>query len=578
MKTHILRIYALSAAVTLSSLCLFAQDEDSVISRNVVVERDFRPVIQDAGKLNTRPAQVETTVEPVEVRFSDYSQPLNTAFNVTTLPASSVTFNRPQLSDGWLEVGGGWPLTRLDFNYRIRHKKDIVMNLFARHNGQWGQKTWSNSTVGMDFVKRYSSMDVYFLVDGNNTFYTRYGRYFDGDNKLSASYSDFRRADKQHLWEVNTAVGVRSRVSEGMQYRAQIGYSAFIMPSVTSEHMLRTHLDLAWKGDPHTIGGRIFVQDAFYVIDKTLIPAGQTYNSRHAIRFEPFYEYDVLSWLIHTGVNIDMNIGKGRLFSANDNLSFAPSPNVSIEYRIVPSWIALYLDAKGSFGTGTLQAYTAANPYLEPVPGVTSHHVSSYVPVEASLGMKMKPVNTLFINIYGRFAHMRNQTTFCAPTLAELKASPDTWLSYFYSDYNRWNVGAEFTWHYQDIVHILLAGNWYYWQQLNVEVPDGFSYDTKAAFDRPSWDLHFRVDANIDSKWSLYSDNIVAGSRKALLTDGTSETLKPLIDLRLGVRYNINRWLYCYAQLNNFLHRHNDIFYGYQSQGINGMVGIRWQF
>ena len=579
MNTDIFRKYACLTALTLSSVALFAQSEDSVISRNVVVEREFRPIIQHAGKINTRPAQVETTVEPVEVRFSEFSDTLNTSFNVTTLPASSVTFNRPQLSDGWLEVGGGWPLTRLDFGYRLRHKKDIVMNLFARHNGQWGQKTWSKSTVGMDFVKRYSSMDVYFLVDGNNTFYTRYGRYFDGDNKLSAPYSDFRRADKQHIWEVNTAVGLRSRAKEGFQYRAQTGYSAFILPSIACEHIVRTHLDLAWKGDPHTVGGRLFVQNAFYSLDKSqTIPAGETYNSRHAIRLEPYYEYEEVHWRVHAGVNIDLNIGKGRMFSANDNISFAPSPNINIEYRIVPSWIALYVDAKGSFGFGTLQAYMNANPYLKPIPGITSHHVSGYMPVEASLGMKIKPVNTLFMNIYGRFAHLRNQNTFCAPTLTQIKDTLDTWLNYYYSDYNRWTVGAEFTWHYQDIVHVLLSGDWFYWQQLNIEAPAGMNYDNRAAYDRPSWDLHFRVDANIDSKWSLYSDNIFAGGCKALLADGSTVSLKPRIDLRLGVRYNINRWLYCYAQLNNFIHRHNDLWYGYQSQGINGMVGLRWQF
>ena len=65
---------------------------------------------------------------------------------------------------------------------------------------------------------------------------------------------------------------------------------------------------------------------------------------------------------------------------------------------------------------------------------------------------------------------------------------------------------------------------------------------------------------------------------KALLTDATVTELKPIIDLRLGVKYNMNRWLSFYGQLNNYLHRFNDIYYGYQSQGINGEIGLTWIF
>ena len=56
----------------LAVLCLAAQAQnDSVLNRSVTVERDFQPVIQAAGKVATKPAVVETKIEPAPIEYSD---------------------------------------------------------------------------------------------------------------------------------------------------------------------------------------------------------------------------------------------------------------------------------------------------------------------------------------------------------------------------------------------------------------------------------------------------------------------------------------------------------------------------
>ena len=73
--------------------------------------------------------------------------------------------------------------------------------------------------------------------------------------------------------------------------------------------------------------------------------------------------------------------------------------------------------------------------------------------------------------------------------------------------------------------------------------------------------------------------------------------MKPTIELNAGVEYNMwvgkaakskgdgmtlrpepkpNLTLFC--QLNNWLHRKNDIYYGYRSQGINFLLGATFRF
>jgi len=581
MKTENILLLLVSVAWPLAAM---AQTKDTtVVERTVTVEREFQPIIQHAGKLNVSPERLDVAPEPAQVEYSMYASPLKTSFNINPLTCSLTTFEQPKHTHNVLEGSLGHPLSRFNFYYRLTPRRNTTLNFFARHDGQWGRRTWTNTIVGLDLVQQYQNMELYFLADGKNRFYTLYGRYYDGDNGLTiARFSEFRNIDKQNIWEVNTKVGLRSRKGSTWQYRVETGYNAFITPHVATEHIVRTYADLTYMGEVHHGGIHLFVQNAMYSVDPSQQLADSLYNARHGIRLEPFYELVLDKVRLHAGVNLDLNIGKGQMMSSAKNVSFAPSPNVKVEYRILPEWLALYAGAAGRFNFGTLEGYMNMCPYLDIIPGVTSHHVSGYVPVDASLGFLARPAKTLLIDLYAHYAIYKNAATFLQPSMSELIPQNTTYLDYLYSDWQQWKIGAEITYHYQDIIHILLAGNYYVWKQDRVELFPGPKYQVLhpvegRAYDRPSWDLHLRIDARINSKWSLYSDNTFAGGRWALTT-GEDVWLKPTIDLQLGAQYEVNTWLSCYLQLGNLLNRHNDIFYGYQSQGITGQVGAKWKF
>jgi outer membrane cobalamin receptor len=96
-------------------------------------------------------------------------------------------------------------------------------------------------------------------------------------------------------------------------------------------------------------------------------------------------------------------------------------------------------------------------------------------------------------------------------------------------------------------------------------------------FDRPNWDAYARIEAHIDSKWSIYSENQFVGGRRAHVAKDI-QLLRPIILLNIGGQYSINKWLNVYLQLNNYLNRKNDIFYGYQSQGCHFLLGVKYKF
>lgn len=552
---------------------LVAQNNDTTISRSVTVEREFQPIIQNAGKLGVAPQRLETQKQDVQVEYSEQSFPLKTTYNVNPLQSSTTRFTHPSPMNGYLEGAVGHVNSYLDFRYLLQPKKSIDLNLFAYHNADWGLKTWSDSRVGMDFRKQFSGLDVFFLVNGGHNFFTRYGRYYTGDDALSvASYKELTApGDKQHAWDVNASVGVRAAKGYPFQYLVQTGYYAYILPNAVAEHQVRTYANVAWEGAEHHAGLNLYVQNAFLTLDSLRNTLGDTAISRHATRIEPYYEYKDSKVSVHIGVNLDVNIGRGKMMSNSDNVSFAPSPNVKAEYRVVPEILALYGGAEGQFGFGTLQEFMQSNPYRPMTNGVISRHVCSYTPVDAFLGLKIRPIDCFLIDVYARYAYLKNQCVLFGKSALD--------LDYFYSDWQRWTVGAEFTYHYQDIIRVMLAGHYYKWFQQSIETTPSYLpvYDFTAAYDRPSWDLNLDIHVNIDSKWAIYSNNTIMGSRIALTNMG-DVTLKPTIDLGIGAEYKINKWLACYLQINNLMNRKNYICYAYQTQGINGKIGVKWKF
>ncbi len=573
-------------------MSVWSQETDTTtINRTVVVERAYKPIIKSAGKIAVKPQIKEVSLPPVEVTYSTYTQPFKTDFNISPLNFATVNFLPPTPMDGLLRVGVGHTQTQFDFNYQVRDKKDVIFDIHANHLGHWGIKTMSNSALGFDFSKLFNNADVFFGIEGKNHFFTRYGQYFDytdttkmmGQFNDIKKYSDFKEADIANQWEVNTKIGVRSILGKDIQYLVQTGYEAFIMTENIAEHIVNSQLALEWNSNHHAAGAKAMVNNIFYTADMADFAWSQSNIARgdtvaapyHAFKIEPYYAYDGKRFRIHAGVNLDFCWGKG-----DSTHIFKPSPNVTFEAQLTDDWLALYGGAQGQYQTNSAKKHFSICRYLHPENEIATTRPRSYIPVDAFLGFKMRPQANLLIDIYAHYILTKNQVYL----------TPDS-LGYFNltgGNHNQWKVGGKITYHYRDIVNIALDGFYAFGtmmgdsimienqrQAIETLLPKGH------ILDKPTWGINLRVNTKINNKLSLYSDNYFNGGRYVLgYVNGTLQVLqlKPIIDLNLGIQYNINKWFTCYLQLNNYLNRKHDIYYHYQSQGINFMTGITYSF
>ena len=588
----------------LFSTASFAQDDE--LNRSVTVERDFQPVIQAAGKVSTHPAVVETTIEPAPIEYSEFTADVTPGTSFNPLLSQPTRFEAGREYHGYIRGALGHPNTLFDFGYKLNDGKNSILDVYAHHKGQWDIATLSKTILGLNFTHTFSNCNLYFGLNGGNIYYHKYGHWYDYSqtfdmwekNKVVyAKPQQLNDKDITSLWTAEAYLGVKANAKNEVQYRVQTGYKLFSKPGAVNEHQIRTFADFDWHQDEHHVGANLYVQNNFWQLGTLAndIPDSLYSNNRHNIRFEPYYAYEGKRIRLHVGVNIDLNIGHGHQHISNvENLSFAPSPHINLEAQIAKQWLTIYADVTGNQGLGSLQSYMEENRYSLIHAGIV-HPCAAYVPVDAELGFHIRPHRDLLFEIHGGYAYMMDEDYWIATVdtntvgvhnLTTMKRPVGEFV-HQHTDYQRGKVGGQMNYHYRDIVRINLNGDYYFWKG-----------DT-TVYDRPNWELGLRIDGRIDEHWSLYSDNHFAGSRTILATDG-EHTLKPTIDLDLGVQYAMlvrkgerlkvkgesgstlrpeqKPNLILFAQLNNWLHRKNDIYYGYRSQGINCLIGVTYRF
>lgn len=572
------------------------KNDSSLIDRNVTVEREFQPVIQHAGKIDTQPDVIYINATPHTPTYSFYSnEVVNTDFNFNQIGYATTNFTHAKPLRGFLRGAFGHVATMADFSYRLTERRDIIFDINANHLAQWGMKTMSHTQLGFDFSKLFENTDLYFGASGKNIYFTRYGRYFnytDPDKALGnfsgLRYRDLSSDDKDSQWEVYTRLGVRSLPGSDLRYKVQTGYEAFIMKQGYIEHIINSEALFSYQLNDHLFGVEAQVQNHLNKADMSGFnwrqsnrQSGDTVaNNYHAIKAEPYYAYNGNRFSIHAGVNLDFCMGKQKVF--------LPSPNVTFEAKLTKDWLALYGGAVGDWRTSSVREHFQIVRYVHAENELATSQNRTYIPVDAFLGFKIRPHQDLLIDLYAHY-QLTKYDVFLIP-------DKDGFFNVTGSDHDCWKIGGKIYYHYQDMIAVTLDGHYNIRHMYTGNNPffnqDLYQMGLKknTAIDRDVWNINLRIDYKINRKLTIYSANYFAGKHYALAPDntwtGSKEvvqaykimTLKPTIDLNLGVEYNFNRWFSTFFQLNNFLHRKHDVYYGYQTQGINFLAGVSWTF
>lgn len=575
--------------LTLSFLSLTKLSAQDPLDRNVTIEREYQPVIQDAGKITTLPETMRLDIKKEPVIYSEIYQPLAFQKEVVILDSEEQKHEKPLLKEGLLRVGAGNYFNSLvDFAYPLLKNEKNLLDVNFSHRGTFGKKQQSFSKLNLSYNHYFNSYDLYAGAGISHQYFNYYGDDFYGNNgeiadlngfaatlsPLGANYQEqnlvrFTRAEqtvtlddllqlqtRDNVWRYNAHVGLRSLPNaQGTKHDGVLNFDMFKSVNGLQE----TNYNLNY-GFSKTLGKNRFgidfeLANLFYQeSDTTKINFWDYYA---VFSMNPYFQMERDKWNVRAGVKADVSFIHGRPFN--------PAPDIAAEWHLIPKALSLYGGVTGSFKINTLSSIYTANPYVFS----DLRLKDTYTPVNPYAGLKFKPFYALLIDAFVDYRLIKDQYFFVNKEYHSDDAVTgdyaDIYLNRFnaiYSDANLFRIGARINYNHKDIVNVHLKGTYNGWK---VATEDH-------AWMKPAFEADFITDVKATPKLTVSSLVYYEAGRYAKLGDNPFK-MRSKIDINFAGTYTFNNQLAAFAKLNNLLNRKYQHHYGYDVQGLNFMIG-----
>lgn len=189
MKTTYQKV--LCVAVLLGSAAAVSAQEDAdkkKLDREMTLEREYAPTVQDANKVNTLPEIKEPTVTKRAIDYSSFTQSTDPEKQITILPSGNImtdmAYNKRR---GYLNLGAGMRMNFSgDFGYHILSTETDQLNFFLSHRSMNGNVNYiqvddkvkaklNDNLGGLKFRHAFNRADLNMGVQYNYTGYNYYG-------------------------------------------------------------------------------------------------------------------------------------------------------------------------------------------------------------------------------------------------------------------------------------------------------------------------------------------------------------------------------------------------------------------
>lgn len=581
--------YLLILSATIFSSLSAQSRTDSTVTRNVTVEREYMPVIQYTGKVETLPQIVEPGAIKAVPAYRDFNLPLAISTNIYTLPPARLQ-NRllTDAKNGFAQIGlGSYPNTLVDFAYPLVKTEDTQLDVSLHHRGSFGNKLHSKTLLNIQFDKKFDAFNLFMGVNGGHEYFRYYGTQYNDSNQVvdleelfnanpSIVYTETsglnpqdvpleilaKMPDTQTLLRTGAYVGLGSvSNTDYWQYRALMKYDLLHAIDKVTEHTVHTSGAVSRAFDDDRFGIDLDLHNIIYSDSKT--DTTSFWDGYNVFSINPYYKLERSdNWSLRLGVKSAFSFGKGQAAS--------PSPDIRFDWKIAPSWIALYGGFTGDYQINNSNRMLAENPYLS----LKTNIADTYTPFYFYTGFKIKPFSNLLIDPFVSFKYIDNQYFFVNksyenPTnvTVENRKLYTNRFDVVYSPATHLRVGMRANYNYKNIVNIDLSGAYNAWD----------AYDEERAWNKP--EIEFDLNTNVKITKALAVSLLLFVEDGAYARLGTNEIKMPTkLDLNIGASYTYYDWLTFFANVNNLTNSKYYHFYGYEVQGINFMAGAKFSF
>ncbi|MBZ4652423.1 MAG: TonB dependent receptor [Proteiniphilum sp.] len=553
---------------------LFAQTPDSLLRRQLELERDFNPSLLDADKINSLPALREPVVQKANTNYSTWAGRTTPPLEIALpRPADIMTEIPYSLKKGYLSFQAG-NYANLDgaFGYRFVEQAKHNLAFTFLHNSTNGDINYvqdsdpaGNTAYLMDnlgkLAYRYDAdamlfdMEVSYLHALFNYYGNTFGheRYFDNEN--------------QRLGVFNARLGLHSKESDRLNYRGSLDFSNF-----------STKFGYTLNGEPirgNQLNAMAGFDKPFRDINTKIGIDGSLFTTFYQGDFDNYFLLNASPYIRFGELNRSARLGVNVLFQDADKMRIRVAPNVKLHWGLTDH-TSLYANILGGFQNNTFLEMMNESRYFLPYTPVKP----AFSIIDIDGGIKIGEINGFRFDIFGGYrktddAHFlvhHGQEVIGGDVLGNFREV----LSPVYGSLSHTHIGGLFQsniWAPLDL-SLLLKKNFYDVTDMTIY---GVQVADPKAYNKPGLEIELTGSLEVNENLHFSMNYYFANDRWSYY-EGQNSEMDNINDLNMGASYRISDAFSFSVKANNMMNQQYDLWYGHPSQGFSLMGGFTFLF
>ena len=597
MKT-IYNVKALCVVALLGTTATMSAQEDTSkkqnLEREMTLEREYDPTVQDASKVNTLPVIKEPEVKKMPIDYANFTIAADPAKEISLLPSGNIMtdiqYNKRR---GYFNFGGGTYLNlNGDLGYHILSTDKDQLNIWFSHRSTNGKVKYlqmdekvkaklNDNLGGLNFKHNFDKLSLKMGVKYGYSAFNYYG--LPMNESISSVYKEADRETNQVAQTIKANVGVESKEDAPVGYLLDLGYTNFSYKydigkaydgptegtfnadfglSAAFGGNQRVGLDGNFKYFNYSLPQEAKLRD-----DQEAGPNSYV-NNFAAARLSPYYKVEGDNWHVKVGVN--------AMFFTGDQKKAMVSPNISADVEVADKTV-LYLDANGKLQSNSMYELHQINRYVYPMSRITP----SRNWLDGILGLKSGVAPGFWFDVFGGYKITSNNYFF-VPTVGYTENEFGNFSGPLNEiDTKQLFFGANLKYSYQQLFEISLKGVYNNW---DAEFSQKESDETSSAggkvyaYGMPKMEITAGVTVRPIKNLSASLDYYLGTGRETLLYGYDKVKMDNINELNLTGAYNVNDTFGLYLKLNNVLFQKYELYYGYPLQKFSAMIGVNINF
>ncbi|MDR3268946.1 MAG: TonB-dependent receptor [Tannerella sp.] len=593
-------------AITISG-ALHAQEPDPNVNREMTLEREYDPSVQDANKVNLLPEVWEPVVNKRPIDYATFTLPADPKKEFNRLPSGDLMTEIPyNHRRGYFHFGGGMYMNfDGDAGYHILDNEKDRLNLFVTHHSTNGEVT--DIRPGDNDEKRKAKLNDNFGGFGLEHHFDRSTLRLGADYGYTAfNYYSFLRylpvinieedaapSSPDEILPVPLPVpypqdietnqvnqtlrgyaGVRSKEDAGTGYLFDVEFLQFSQrygrtKDVEGIHETKITPQFGLSrllGEGNQSVGFNLKADWFNYTYPSTRTDSTGYRNHFEATLTPYYRIKGETWRVQLGLNVMLITG--------DSAKVFVSPAIEAGMQITPRTL-FYVNAGGGIYSNDPSGLARRNRYMD------YYHATlpTRTWLDASLGIRSAVTPDVWLNLFAGGKISENEVFF-VPAQWDTSSDFQNYANAFQPDATVLHVGAAFKYTYRQWVDFSLKGIYYHCTFRDGDATAqtyGVAPADMEPYGFPNAELYADIAVKPMKPLSL-NLGYYLGYRRCTLWGSELEPMDHFNDLHFTATWQLNDTFGAYVKLNNLLFQQQEWVYGYPMQGFNAMLGINLNF